>query len=47
MVQKGILAIFESSGISKTGKAMPTKLDVHACCINAYLHEFSEPIPID
>ena len=47
MVQKGILAIFESSGISETGDAMPTKLSVHACYINAYLHEFSEPIPID
>ena len=47
MVQKGILAVFESSGISETGKAMPTKLGVHACYINAYLHEFSEPIPID
>ena len=47
MVQKGNLAVFESSGISETGKTTPTKLGVHACYINAYLHEFSEPIPID
>ena len=47
MVQKGNLAVFESSCISETGEARPTKLDVHACDINAYLHEFSEPIPID
>ena len=47
MVQKGNLAVFESSGISETGKATHTKLGVHACYINAYLHEFSEPIPID
>ena len=23
---------------------MPTKIDVHACYIDAYLHEFFEPI---
>ena len=44
MVQKGNLAVFESSGI---GDATPTKLSVHACDINAYLHEFFDPIPID
>ena len=44
MVRKGNLAVFESSGISKTGKAMPTKIGVNACYINAYLHEFFEPI---
>ena len=47
MVGKGNLTVFESSGISETGETMPTKLGVHACYINAYLHEFSEPIPID
>ena len=47
MVGKGNLAIFESSGISETGKTTPTRLSVNACYINAYLHEFSEPIPID
>ena len=47
MVRKGNLADFESSGISETGETTPTKLGVHACYINAYLHEFSEMIPID
>ena len=47
MVQKGNLAVFESSGISETGETMLTKLGVHACDINAYLHEFFDPIPID
>ena len=47
MVRKGNLAIFESSGISETGETTLTKLGVHACYINAYLHEFFEPIPID
>ena len=47
MVRKGNLAVFESSGISKTGEAMPTKIDVHACYINTYLHEFFESITID
>ena len=47
MVRKGKLAIFESSNISKTGEALPTKIGVHACDINPYLHEFFEPIPVD
>ena len=47
MVGKGNLAIFEGSGISETEETTPTKIGVHACCINAYLHEFFEPIPID
>ena len=47
MVRKGNLAIFESSNISESGEAMPTKIDVHACDINLYLHEFFEPILID
>ena len=41
------LAIFESSSISETGETTPTKIGVHACYINTYLHEFFEPIPID
>ena len=47
MVRKGNLAVLESSNISKTGEAMPTKIGVHALDINPYLHEFFEPIPID
>ena len=33
--------------ISETGEASPTKIGIHACYINTYLHEFFEPIPID
>ena len=40
MVRKGKLAVFESSNISETGEATPTKISVHACYINPYLHEF-------
>ena len=47
MGQKGKMAVFESSGISKTGGDTPTKIGVHALHINPYLHEFFEPIPID
>ena len=47
MVRRGNLAVFKGNGISETGKATPTKIDVHACYINTYLHEFFEPIPID
>ena len=47
MVRKGNLAVFEGSDIFETGKTTPTKISVHACYINAYLHEFFEPIPID
>ena len=47
MVEKRNLAVFESTGISETGKDTPTKIGVHACYINVYLHEFFEPIPID
>ena len=43
MVRKGILAVFEGSSISKTGKVTPTKIGVHACYINPYLHDFFEP----
>ena len=47
MVRKGNLAVFEVSRISETKETTPTKIGVHACDINAYLHEFFEPIPID
>ena len=47
MVGKGNLAVFESSGISETEETMPTKIGVHACYINTYLHDFFEPILID
>ena len=47
MVRKGNIAIFESSSISETGEVTPTKIGVHACYINTYLHEFFEPILID
>ena len=44
MVGKGNLAVFESSGISAIGETTPTKIGVHACYINTYLHDFFEPI---
>ena len=47
MVGKKKLAVLESSNISETGQAMPTKIGVHACYINPYLHEFLELIPIN
>ena len=47
MGRRGNLAVFESSNISETGETTPTKIDVNELDINAYLHEFFEPIPID
>ena len=47
MVGKGNLTVFEGSNISETKEVMPTKIGVHACHMNIYLHEFFEPIPID
>ena len=47
MVRKGNLAVFESSFISETGESTLTKIGVHACYNNLYLHEFLEPIPIN
>ena len=47
MVGKGNLAVFEGSNIFKTEEVIPTKIGVHACHMNIYLHEFFEPIPID
>ena len=40
MVKKGKLAIFESSNISETEEGTPTKIGVHACDINPYMHDF-------
>ena len=42
----GLYDRFEGSNISETGEATPTKIGVHACDINPYLHEFFEPILI-
>ena len=47
MGRKGILAVFETYGISKTKVATPTKIGVYAFDINPYFHEFFELIPID
>ena len=47
MVGKGNLAVFESSSISETKIATPTKIGVHTFDMSLYLHEFFEPIPID
>ena len=47
MVRRGNFAVFEGSNISETGEVTPTKIGVHACDINHYLHDFFEPIPID
>ena len=47
MVGKGNLAVFENSSISETEEITPTKIGVHACYINTYLHDFFELIPID
>ena len=44
MGRKGKLAVFEANFISKTEEATPTKIGVHVCYINPYLHEFFEPI---
>ena len=38
--QKGKFDCFESSNISETRMAIPIKIDVHACDMNPYLHEF-------
>ena len=46
MGRKGKFAVFESSNISETGETTPTKIGVHVCYINTYLHEIFEPISI-
>ena len=35
---------FESTNISETKEVTPTKIGVHVCYINPYLHDFFEPI---
>ena len=47
MGRKGNLAVFESSGISKTEAVTSTKIGAHELDINPYLHEFFEPISIN
>ena len=47
MIRKGKLAVFESSGISETKIATPTKIGVHTFDINPYLHEFFELVLSD
>ena len=44
MGRKGNLAVFGSSNISETGEVTPTKIAVHVCYIDTYLHEFFELI---
>ena len=44
MGRRGNLAVLESSNISETGEVTPTKIDVHVCYINLYMHDFFEPI---
>ena len=39
--------IWPNMDVSKTGKAMPTIIGVHALHINPYLHEFFELIRIN
>ena len=46
-VEREIWPFLKSSNISETKEVTPTKIGVHACYINPYLHEFFEPIPID
>ena len=47
MGRKGKMVIFESSNISEIKEVTPTKIGVHVCYINTYLHDFFELIPID
>ena len=47
MVRKGNLAFFVCNIISEIKEATPTKIGVHACYINANMHEFIELILFD
>ena len=47
MVEKGKLAVFESSNISETEEVTPTKIGVYAFDIIPYLHKIFEPNLID
>ena len=40
MGRKGNLAVFDSSNIFETREVTPTKIGVHVCYINAYVHDF-------
>ena len=40
--KREICPFLKGSNISETGEATPTKIGVHVCDINPYLHEFSE-----
>ena len=44
MGRKEKMAVFESSNISETEEVTPTKIGLHACYINPYLHDFFELI---
>ena len=44
MGRKGKMVVFESSDIFETGEVTPTKIGVHVCYINIYLHDFFELI---
>ena len=44
MGQRGNLAVFESTNISETEEVTPTKIGVHVCYINLYMHDVFEPI---
>ena len=44
MGRKEKWAVFESSNISEIGEVTPTKIGVHVCYINTYMHDFFEPI---
>ena len=46
MGRKGNLAVFESSNISETEEVTPTKIGVHVCYINPYLHGEVTPTKI-
>ena len=47
MGRKGKMAVFESSNISEIKEVTPTKIGVHVCYINIYMHDFFKLIPID
>ena len=44
MGRKGNLVVFEANFMSRTGEVTSTKIGVHVCYINPYLHDFFEPI---
>ena len=46
-IVKGNLDILKGNSISETEESTPTKIGVHACDINPYLHDFFESILIN